>query len=202
MKQTCPECKSIIEIDEKKYQSEENVVINCPLCGTTVIFSIPKLEVPKPEIVEKIVEKKVESAENQKRIDELEQEIRKIKESQGLNNNSNVHPYTTKDHNLYTQTNSNERNKIRFIFSFNGRIGRTEFIISLIIYYIIWFGCEWGELWSFLILSFAHWMILAQGAKRCHDLGHSGWYQIIPFYILWMIFEAGDIDINDYDDDE
>lgn len=26
------------------------------------------------------------------------------------------------------------------------------------------------------------WFIWAQGAKRCHDRGNSGWYQIIPFY--------------------
>lgn len=30
--------------------------------------------------------------------------------------------------------------------------------------------------------------LLAQGAKRCHDRGNSGFYQIIPFYGLWMLF--------------
>ena len=25
------------------------------------------------------------------------------------------------------------------------------------------------------------WFIWAQGAKRCHDRGNSGWFQIIPF---------------------
>jgi len=36
------------------------------------------------------------------------------------------------------------------------------------------------------------WFLWAQGAKRCHDIGHSGWYQIIPFYMLWMIFAKGE----------
>jgi nitrogenase molybdenum-iron protein alpha chain len=35
------------------------------------------------------------------------------------------------------------------------------------------------------------WFIWAQGAKRCHDRGNSGWYQIIPFYGFWMLFAEG-----------
>lgn len=42
------------------------------------------------------------------------------------------------------------------------------------------------------------WFLLAQGAKRCHDLGHSGWFQIIPFYVLAMLFCEGQKDENDY----
>jgi uncharacterized membrane protein YhaH (DUF805 family) len=42
------------------------------------------------------------------------------------------------------------------------------------------------------------WFILAQGCKRCHDRNNSGWYQIIPFYGLWMLFADGDIGENDY----
>lgn len=42
------------------------------------------------------------------------------------------------------------------------------------------------------------WFILAQGCKRCHDRNNSGWYQIIPFYVLWMLFADGDVGENDY----
>jgi uncharacterized membrane protein YhaH (DUF805 family) len=42
------------------------------------------------------------------------------------------------------------------------------------------------------------WFFLAQGAKRCHDRGNSGWYLLIPFYFLWMLFADGEIGQNDF----
>lgn len=42
------------------------------------------------------------------------------------------------------------------------------------------------------------WFIWAQGAKRCHDRGNSGWFQIIPFYGLWMLFAEGEVGTNEY----
>ncbi|HEY9187886.1 MAG TPA: DUF805 domain-containing protein [Ignavibacteria bacterium] len=42
----------------------------------------------------------------------------------------------------------------------------------------------------------AIWFLLSQGAKRCHDIGNNGWYQIIPFYFLWMLFADSEIGIN------
>ena len=42
------------------------------------------------------------------------------------------------------------------------------------------------------------WFYIAQGAKRCHDRGNSGWYQIIPFYSLWMLFGNSDVGENEY----
>lgn len=42
------------------------------------------------------------------------------------------------------------------------------------------------------------WFLLAQGAKRCHDRGNSGWWQLIPFYYLWMFFADGEIGDNEY----
>jgi uncharacterized membrane protein YhaH (DUF805 family)/uncharacterized protein YfcZ (UPF0381/DUF406 family) len=49
-----------------------------------------------------------------------------------------------------------------------------------------------------LILPPMWWFLLAQGAKRCHDRNNSGWYQIIPFYFLWMLFAKGDSSGNRY----
>jgi uncharacterized membrane protein YhaH (DUF805 family) len=42
------------------------------------------------------------------------------------------------------------------------------------------------------------WFLWAQGAKRCHDIGNSGWYQIIPFYVFWMLFANGQKETNQY----
>ena len=42
------------------------------------------------------------------------------------------------------------------------------------------------------------WFLIAQGAKRCHDVNHSGWMQLIPFYGLWMLFQDGDNVTNSY----
>jgi len=83
-------------------------------------------------------------------------------------------------------------------FSVEGRIRRTEYGISFIIYVIIAatinFIMDSSE--EAVILGLAHipmlWFLWAQGAKRCHDIGNSGWFQIIPFYVLWMLFANGE----------
>lgn len=78
MKQTCPTCKSIIEIDEKKYKPGEKVEIKCPLCETAVIFSIPISETSKPKAIKEVVVKEVESAESKKKIADLEAKVNKL----------------------------------------------------------------------------------------------------------------------------
>lgn len=42
------------------------------------------------------------------------------------------------------------------------------------------------------------WRFLGYGAQRCHDLGHSGFYQLIPLYPLLMLFQEGDAGDNEY----
>lgn len=90
-------------------------------------------------------------------------------------------------------------------FSFNGRIRRAEFGLSLIIYvvfYVFLIGImssgskQLGGLG--LIFIPVVWFIWAQAAKRCHDLGKSGFWQLIPFYIFWLIFQDGEIYENEY----
>jgi uncharacterized membrane protein YhaH (DUF805 family) len=89
-------------------------------------------------------------------------------------------------------------------FSFNGRIRRTEFGVSLIIYYIIYFviiaSSDESSEQQLMVLLFIPiiWLLLAQGAKRCHDIGRSGWWQIIPFYGFWLLFKDGDMWPNEY----
>ena len=89
-------------------------------------------------------------------------------------------------------------------FSFEGRIRRLEYGLSFIIYYIWMFFSSLiaismnAEGLYYLCIIPGHYFLLAQGAKRCHDRGNSGWYQIIPFYGLWMLFGDGDIGANEY----
>jgi uncharacterized membrane protein YhaH (DUF805 family) len=89
-------------------------------------------------------------------------------------------------------------------FSFKGRIRRTEYGISFIIYVVV-AGflnvlLETGDEFAFLGLAYIPlmWFIWAQGAKRCHDRGNNGWYQIIAFYGLWMLFADGEPGVNEY----
>jgi len=90
------------------------------------------------------------------------------------------------------------------IFSFEGRIRRTEFGISFIIYLIAYLfieltgeGANGVKVVLILFIPLV-WFLWAQSAKRCHDLGKSGWFQIIPFYFLWLLFQNGDLGYNEY----
>jgi len=88
-------------------------------------------------------------------------------------------------------------------FSFDGRIRRTEYGISLIIYAIVaTFVNAIVESGEAPIIGLAYipmlWFFWAQGAKRCHDVGNNGWWQIIPFYGFWLLFQDGQPGLNEY----
>jgi uncharacterized membrane protein YhaH (DUF805 family) len=90
-------------------------------------------------------------------------------------------------------------------FSFDGRIGRTEYCLSyfgygafLIALQMLLFYNKIGEIVLFLCAIPAFWFLAAQGAKRCHDRNNIGWFQIIPGYVIWMAFGAGDPGENDF----
>jgi uncharacterized membrane protein YhaH (DUF805 family) len=93
-------------------------------------------------------------------------------------------------------------------FSFEGRIRRTEFGISLLISILPIFlikalrTIESFDLFyptlPILYTIVFYLFILAQSAKRCHDTNRSGWFQFIPFFIFWLIFEEGNAHSNQY----
>lgn len=101
-------------------------------------------------------------------------------------------------------------------FSFDGRIRRLEYGLSYLFYflYAIVAGAVIGllsttqiitpveeaksDLVYFIVSLPSFYFILAQGAKRCHDRGNSGWWMFIPFYGFWMLFSDGDIGDNEY----
>ncbi|TDQ32650.1 DUF805 domain-containing protein [Zeaxanthinibacter enoshimensis] len=94
-------------------------------------------------------------------------------------------------------------------FSFKGRIRRSEFGISYIIFMFVYyllimlmaFSGDAGGILFFLFIVPAIWFMWAQAAKRCHDLGNSGWFQLIPFYGFWLLFADGQRHENEYGED-
>lgn len=96
------------------------------------------------------------------------------------------------------------------LFSFNGRIRRLEYGLTFLALYLYELPMElisedelsagFALVWLLLLIP-ALWIFYAQGAKRCHDMNNSGWYQLIPFYALWMIFKKGDTGSNNYGDE-
>jgi uncharacterized membrane protein YhaH (DUF805 family) len=84
-------------------------------------------------------------------------------------------------------------------FSFEGRIRRLEYGITFIIYIVFYVitmalsssGSVMGSVIVLVLIIPVLWFLWAQGAKRCHDLDKSGWYQIIPFYFLVLLFQDG-----------
>lgn len=105
-------------------------------------------------------------------------------------------------------------------FSFYGRIRRLEYGLSQIISGVYYFvvvmifavfmaasGSQNSDgggglvilMWIFMLPAML--FLWAQGAKRCHDIGNSGWWQLIPFYGLWMLFEDGRRGPNHYGED-
>ncbi|GLH82372.1 hypothetical protein SSBR45G_72810 [Bradyrhizobium sp. SSBR45G] len=75
---------------------------------------------------------------------------------------------------------------LRFLFSFDGRVGRSAYWLGLLLPLMLMFivvtaivpplAFNSAVLWLSLL---AAWPALAIGAKRCHDRDRSGWYQLV-----------------------
>ena len=121
--------------------------------------------------------------------------LKKVKSSNTINN-----PQSRAKKETEKTSNKSSKKMFSNVFGFKGRIRRLEYGLSYLAYIFIYslFSEKPDSiliLFSFYIMSY---VLIAQGAKRCHDRGNSGWYQIIPFYFLWMIFGEGDKESNYY----
>lgn len=97
-------------------------------------------------------------------------------------------------------------------FSFEGRIRRLEYGISYIIFMVIYVLYEVAidalsrDEWTMMLLLLGVYLvtlvfITAQSCKRCHDLGFSGWLQLVPFFVLYLLFGKGIKGPNKYGHD-
>ena len=97
---------------------------------------------------------------------------------------------------------------LKKIFSFKGRIERVEYLISFVIFTGIALlvsmiiDTDNGTIADISLMLYIPiaWFQLAQSAKRCHDTGRSGWWQIIPLFWIILIIAKGDVRDNRYGD--
>lgn len=88
-------------------------------------------------------------------------------------------------------------------FSFRGLIRRSEYGFTLLIFaftavIVSYVGTSGkNNAIAFVLFFPLIWFLYAQGAKRCHDLGHSGWFQAIPYYVFWMLAARSAIGLKD-----
>jgi uncharacterized membrane protein YhaH (DUF805 family) len=95
-------------------------------------------------------------------------------------------------------------------FSFEGRIRRSEYALSIIIHAVAVtiLGAIVGAagrdspvgILGLLLLPMI-WFLIAQGAKRSHDTEHSGWMLLVPFWSLILLFMEGTRGVNYYGQD-
>ena len=103
-----------------------------------------------------------------------------------------------------------KRNSFR-PFSFSGRIVRTQFFLTLMCLYIFWHmflivdntllsvnAHNYCSRIAIVLIYISIYICLAQGVKRCHDIGHTGQFLVIPFHVFVLLFKQGQSSDNQY----
>lgn len=91
------------------------------------------------------------------------------------------------------------------IFSFSGRIRRTEYWLTAILIEFILIPLVFiigiGTLVGFILIIIPLWISLAANVKRSHDMGNSGWMTLLPFYNpFFLAFGGSQQFTNEYGD--
>ena len=104
---------------------------------------------------------------------------------------------------------------IWFVYGTKGRISRSSFIKTFLLYILfilILVGIKYysvenpstdtiGTIIGYIptiARPFVYWFFIAQCVKRCHDIGKSGWWMFIPLFFIWLLFAKGDEHDNEY----
>ncbi|MGV0978833.1 MULTISPECIES: DUF805 domain-containing protein [Weeksellaceae] len=95
-------------------------------------------------------------------------------------------------------------------FSLKGRIRRTEYWLTNFIYAILYVtyifmyevvkynNNEFAVIFIGLLFLPLWYILIAQSVKRSHDIGNSGWFNLIPFYGLFLLFSDSNEGDNKY----
>ena len=126
-------------------------------------------------------------------------------------NDSNSSTSESKKHGKEVKDNTVEDWKVRNSFrpfSFKGRIGRLQLILSYVVGFAAWFasfvllennyGVQNAMIAFITLTAVFFWFIYAQSAKRCHDLGKSGAWMFVPFWSILLFFGEGEKQNNEY----
>ena len=103
---------------------------------------------------------------------------------------------------------TSSKGMFKHIFSFEGRIRRLEYGLTCLVLDLFFLpmgliseddiSSVFAIVWLLLLIPVL-WILYAQGAKRSHDIGQSGWWQLFPYYGL-LLFEEGESGMNQYGD--
>lgn len=95
----------------------------------------------------------------------------------------------------------------RGMWSFHGRINRFTFFLYCLTFHVIaafaiivagFIENQLGLIIELIIRVIASYLLCATGTKRMHDCGHSGWWILVPFSPLYLLFKKGEEHKNKY----